>query len=101
MAQSIHDKQEHLKVVVGEVTAKPESELTKEDASELMSAEVCRFRRTPHERDERQKQLTLGFFPRVLSRAMDGIRPPKGSTSAHFQSVADRNARNQEQTKQE
>lgn len=41
MAQSIHDKQEHLKDVVREVTAKPESELTKEDASKMMSAEVC------------------------------------------------------------
>lgn len=41
MAQSIHDKQENLKAVASEVTSKPEAELTKEDASRLMSAEVC------------------------------------------------------------
>lgn len=32
---------------------------------------------------------------------MDSIRPPKGSTSAHVQSVADHNAQNQGQNKQE
>jgi len=41
MAQSIHDKQHNLESVVNEVTTKSESELTKEDASKVMSAEVC------------------------------------------------------------
>lgn len=42
MAQSLHDKQENLKHVVEEVTSKPEEELTQEDASKVMSAEVSR-----------------------------------------------------------
>jgi hypothetical protein len=32
---------------------------------------------------------------------MDGIRPPKGSTSAHVQSVADRNAQTQVQEQEQ
>jgi hypothetical protein len=40
MAQSLHDMQEHFKAVASEITSKPEEELTKEDASHLMSAEV-------------------------------------------------------------
>ncbi|OIW30721.1 hypothetical protein CONLIGDRAFT_679487 [Coniochaeta ligniaria NRRL 30616] len=72
MAQSIHDKQVHFKAVASEITSKPEAELTKADASKLMSAE---------------------------SRAKDGIRPPKDSTSAHVQSVADHNVQKLAQTK--
>lgn len=40
MAQSLHDKQQNLQHVVEEVTSKPESEFTQEDASKVMSAEV-------------------------------------------------------------
>lgn len=47
MAQSIHDKQVHFKAVASEITSKPEAELTKADASKLMSAEVGLPHHTP------------------------------------------------------
>lgn len=91
MAQSLHDKQENLHAAEREVTAKPEEELTKEDASNLTSKEASR-RLFPAIDEHR---LTDAF---QQSRAMDGIRPPKGSTSAHVQSVVDHKLQAQEDT---
>src|SRR5690242_5672500 len=92
MAQSIHDKQQQLKAVVDEVTSKDEAEITKEDASRVMSAEVCSPLHCPCCRNTNDHPVCP-----EQSRAMDGIRPPRGSTSAHVQSVADHNAQKQGQ----
>ncbi|KAL0931434.1 seed maturation protein pm25-like protein [Colletotrichum truncatum] len=62
-AQSLHDKQQNFVATAGEVARKPANEITKEDAAHVQSAEA-----------------------RVL-----GGRPPKGSTSADVQSLADEN----------
>ncbi|KAF9878002.1 hypothetical protein CkaCkLH20_04578 [Colletotrichum karsti] len=64
-AQSLHDKQQNFVATAGDVARKPANEITKEDAAHVQSAEA-----------------------RVL-----GGRPPKGSTSADVQSIADENAK--------
>ncbi|CCF40551.1 hypothetical protein CH063_11084 [Colletotrichum higginsianum] len=62
-AQSLHDKQQNFLVKKAEIEKKPESDITKDDAKEIQSAEA-----------------------RLL-----GHRPPTGSISAHIQSIADKN----------
>ncbi|TEA15680.1 hypothetical protein C8034_v002298 [Colletotrichum sidae] len=66
-AQSMHDKQQNFVAKAGEVARKPADQVTKEDAAQVQSAE---------------------------SRVLGG-RPPKGSTSADVQSIADENAKKQ------
>ncbi|WYZ44554.1 hypothetical protein EsH8_VII_000990 [Colletotrichum jinshuiense] len=62
-AQSLHDKQQNFLNKEAEIAKKPESDITKEDAKEIQSAEA-----------------------RLL-----GHRPPTESVSAHIQSIADKN----------
>ncbi|KAF4808801.1 hypothetical protein CGCSCA5_v012000 [Colletotrichum siamense] len=62
-AQSIHDKQQTFLKMEADLKSKPESDITKDDAKELQTAEA-----------------------RLL-----GHRPPAGSAAATFQSIADKN----------
>ncbi|TQN69901.1 hypothetical protein CSHISOI_05576, partial [Colletotrichum shisoi] len=62
-AQSLHDKQQNFLVKEAEIEKKSESDITKDDAKEIQSAEA-----------------------RLL-----GHRPPTDSISAHIQSIADKN----------
>ncbi|KAK3951754.1 seed maturation protein-domain-containing protein [Pseudoneurospora amorphoporcata] len=70
-AQSLKAKQEHFIEVASEVSHKPVDEITKKDAAAVESAEA-----------------------RLL-----GHRPPKGSTAATIQSIADKNERLMSETK--
>ncbi|KAJ3963106.1 hypothetical protein N0V92_000085 [Colletotrichum tropicale] len=62
-AQSMHDKQQTVLKMEADLKSKPESDITKDDAKELQTAEA-----------------------RLL-----GHRPPAGSAAATFQSIADKN----------
>ncbi|KAF0320398.1 seed maturation protein pm25-like protein [Colletotrichum asianum] len=62
-AQSMHDKQQTFLKMEADLKSKPESDITKDDAKELQTAEA-----------------------RLL-----GHRPPAGSAAATFQSIADKN----------
>ncbi|EQB51191.1 hypothetical protein CGLO_09287 [Colletotrichum gloeosporioides Cg-14] len=62
-AQSMHDKQQTVLKMEADLKSKPESDITKDDAKELQTAEA-----------------------RLL-----GHRPPAGSAPATFQSIADKN----------
>ncbi|KAJ5013522.1 hypothetical protein K4K57_002713 [Colletotrichum sp. SAR 10_99] len=62
-AQSIHDKQQTFLKMEADLKSKPESDITKDDAKELQTAEA-----------------------RLLDH-----RPPAGSAAATFQSIADKN----------
>ncbi|KAJ0330988.1 hypothetical protein COL922a_012125 [Colletotrichum nupharicola] len=62
-AQSMHDKQQTVLKMEADLKSKPESDITKDDAQELQTAEA-----------------------RLL-----GHRPPVGSAAATFQSIADKN----------
>ncbi|KAF4847913.1 hypothetical protein CGCSCA4_v005174 [Colletotrichum siamense] len=62
-AQSVHDKQQTFLKMEADLKSKPESDITKDDAKELQTAEA-----------------------RLL-----GHRPPAGSAAATFQSIADKN----------
>ncbi|KAF4422615.1 hypothetical protein CFRS1_v001450 [Colletotrichum fructicola] len=62
-AQSMHDKQQTFLKTEADLKRKPESDITKDDAKELQTAEA-----------------------RLL-----GHRPPAGSAAATFQSIADKN----------
>ncbi|KAK1763414.1 hypothetical protein QBC33DRAFT_549620 [Phialemonium atrogriseum] len=65
-AQSIHDRQRNFTTTAGDLARKPPEEITKGDAADVQKKEA---------------------------RALGGVPPGRGSTSAYVQSMADHNAR--------